>query len=105
MFVYFLFLSTNRVCYLRGRNEQLKAQEASFREAREKLLEDLDKRVKAAKRALAAASTALKKEQRLSQVYYAYRALLELSYLVVRASYVKNIYIYILGVSSKTARR
>lgn len=51
-----------------ARNKQLKAEEASFRQARENLLEDLDRRVKAAKAALAAASTALKKEERLSQV-------------------------------------
>ena len=51
-----------------GRNEQLKAEEASFRQARENLLRDLEKRVKAAKTALATASTALKKQQRLSKV-------------------------------------
>lgn len=51
------------------RNAQLKAEEASFRQAREKLLEDLERRVKEAKAALASATTALKKEERLSQVW------------------------------------
>ncbi|CAM9911302.1 unnamed protein product [Pylaiella littoralis] len=50
-----------RVCW------QLKSEEASFRQARENLLEDLDRRVKAAKGALGTASTALKKEQRHSK--------------------------------------
>ncbi|CAM9771112.1 unnamed protein product, partial [Ectocarpus sp. 4 AP-2014] len=49
------------------RNAELKAEEASFRQAREKLLEDLERRVKEAKAALASATTALKKEERLSQ--------------------------------------
>ncbi|CAM9477580.1 unnamed protein product, partial [Ectocarpus sp. 6 AP-2014] len=48
-------------------NAELKAEEASFRQAREKLLEDLERRVKEAKAALASATTALKKEERLSQ--------------------------------------
>ena len=50
------------------RNEQLKAEEASFRQARENLLQDLEKRVKEAKTALGTASTALKKQERLSKV-------------------------------------
>eukprot|EP00903_Cladosiphon_okamuranus_P020312 g18637.t1 len=49
------------------RNEQLKAEEASFRQARENLLRDLEKRVKAAKSALTAASTALKTQERLAK--------------------------------------
>lgn len=56
-------------CHLMScRNEQLKAEEASFRQAREDLLQDLEKRVKLAKTALATASTALKKQERLSKV-------------------------------------
>lgn len=51
-----------------NRNKQLKAEEASFRQARENLLKDLEKRVKAAKTALSAASTALKKQELLSRV-------------------------------------
>ncbi|CAM9448409.1 unnamed protein product, partial [Laminaria digitata] len=51
-----------------AKNEQLKKEEASFRQAREQLLEDLERRVKAAKALLVTATAALKKEQRLSQV-------------------------------------
>lgn len=50
------------------RGEELKAQEASFREAREKMLENLERCVKQAKAAMTKASAGLKKEQRTSQV-------------------------------------
>ena len=59
-----------------SRNEQLQKEEASFRQAREQLLEDLERRVKAAKALLVAATAALKKEQRLSQVLLLIRRLL-----------------------------
>lgn len=65
---YLLFGSLN--CGPVDRNEQLKAEEASFRQAREQLLKKLEGKMKAAKAALSAAAAALKGEERASQVGY-----------------------------------
>lgn len=56
------------------RGEKLKAKEASFREAREKMLEDLERRVKGAKAALGEASATLKEEKRAAQVSFIFES-------------------------------
>ena len=68
MVLYRSILTLYHCVNVSARNERLKAEEASFRQAREQLLEDLERRVKKAKAALAAASTTLKKEKNLAQV-------------------------------------